>query len=132
MMKALSLLTGLAIATTIVIAADRQTETPKPIALDSTNFDANTAEGVVLIDFWAAWCGPCRMIAPTIDDLAEDYEGKAVIAKIDVDANPALADRFAIRSIPALKILKDGKVVDEFVGLASKRKISRALDRHLR
>ncbi len=104
----------------------------KPVALTKDNFDAKTANGVVLVDFWAEWCGPCKLIAPVIDELAKDYEGKATIAKVDVDSNPELAQKFKIQAIPNLKILKDGKIVDEIVGVAEKADIEKKLKKHLR
>ncbi len=84
----------------------------------------------VLIDFWAAWCGPCRMIAPVIEELAEDYAGKVKIGKLDVDNNPQVSMQYGIRSIPAFLIFKDGKVVDSFVGAVPKNYISERLDSH--
>jgi thioredoxin 1 len=120
---AVALLTSLS----LVSAADT-----KPLALTKDNFETSTAKGVVLVDFWAEWCGPCKLIAPTIEELAKDYEGKAVIAKVDIDSNPELAQKFQIQAIPNLKILKDGKVVDEIVGLADKKEIEKKLKKHLR
>jgi len=104
----------------------------KPIALTKDNFEAKAGKGVVLVDFWAEWCGPCKLIAPTIDQLAKEYEGKAVIAKVDFDANPELVRKFKIDAIPTLKILKDGKVVDEIVGFVPKEDITRKLNKHLK
>lgn len=120
---AAALLTSLS----LVSAADT-----KPLALTKDNFETSTAKGVVLVDFWAEWCGPCKLIAPTIEELAKDYEGKAVIAKVDIDSNPELAQKFQIQAIPNLKILKDGKVVDEIVGLADKKEIEKKLKKYLR
>ena len=134
MKKFLPLAATLVIAITAALAAgaNKKSDSPEPLALNQTNFAEETSEGVVLVDFWAEWCGPCKVIAPTIDELARDYEGKAVIAKVDVDSNPELAQKFGIRSIPNLKILKDGKVVDEIVGVANKKQIEKALEKQLR
>jgi thioredoxin 1 len=82
----------------------------------------------VLVDFWAAWCGPCRMIAPLVEQLADEYEGRAVIAKVDVDENPQVSMQYGIRSIPALVFFKDGKPVDQVVGAVPKRMLAERLD----
>jgi len=74
----------------------------------------------VLVDFWAAWCGPCRMLAPTVEELSGDFEGKAVVGKIDVDANQEFAAKYGVRNIPTVLIFKDGEVVDKQVGVAPK------------
>ena len=94
-------------------------------------FDQAVSQGVTLVDFWAGWCGPCKMLAPTIDQLAEAYEGKATIAKIDVDAEPNLARRFGVMSIPTVVILKDGAEVDRKVGLLPADAYTAALDAQL-
>ena len=92
----------------------------KYIELTNENFEATTKEGVALVDFWAPWCGPCRMIAPVIEELAEDFDGKAAICKINTDEQQELASKFAVRSIPTILIMKDGEVVETMVGAASK------------
>ena len=85
----------------------------------------------VLVDFWATWCGPCRMIAPAIEEIAADFEGKAVVGKVDVDEEPALAKRFGVMSIPTLIVMKGGKVVEQSVGARGKQDIAAMLNRHL-
>ncbi len=86
-------------------------------ALDETNFDAEVRDGVVLVDFWATWCGPCKMQAPIVEQVAGRLEGKAKVAKLDVDAAPKIAKRFDVRAIPTLVVFKDGKPEKRFVGL---------------
>jgi thioredoxin 1 len=93
----------------------------KYIELTNDNFDATVNNGVSLVDFWAPWCGPCRMIAPVIDELAEDFDGKANICKINTDEQQELAMKFGVRSIPTILIMKDGEVVETMVGAASKQ-----------
>ena len=95
------------------------------------NFDDATKQGVVLEDFWAEWCGPCRRLAPTVDQLASDFDGRAVVGKLDVDANPNVAARFQIRGIPTLLIFKNGELADTVVGLASKEDLAGRLEQQL-
>ena len=95
------------------------------------NFDEVTKSGVVLVDFWAEWCGPCRRLAPTVDALAGDFEGKVTVGKLNVDENPAVASRFQIRGIPTILILKDGQVADSVVGLVGKEELADKLNAQL-
>ena len=97
----------------------------KPITITDENFDVEVTKSdkPVLIDFWAAWCGPCRMIAPIVEELAIEYEGKAKIGKVDVDENQQTAIKFGVRSIPTLLIFKDGKLLDTIIGAVPKSQI---------
>jgi thioredoxin 1 len=92
----------------------------KYIELTNANFDSTIAEGVAMVDFWAPWCGPCRMIAPVIEELAEDFEGKAKICKVNTDEQQEVAAKYGIRSIPTILFFKDGQMVDQMIGAASK------------
>ncbi len=82
----------------------------------------------VLVDFWAAWCGPCRMVGPIIEEISGDYEGKAVVGKVDVDANQEFAAKYGVRNIPTVLVFKNGEVVDRKVGVAPKNSYTEAID----
>ncbi|GAB1611837.1 MULTISPECIES: thioredoxin [Mammaliicoccus] len=98
-------------------------------ATDS-NFDEQIKEGVNLVDFWAPWCGPCKMIAPVLEDLAKDVEGKANIVKLDVDENQETAAKYEVMSIPTLIVFKDGEPVDKVVGFQPKEQLEQVLAKH--
>ena len=85
----------------------------------------------VLVDFWAPWCGPCRMLAPTVDAIAEEYEGKAKVGKVNTDENPAIASKYQIQSIPTLMVFKGGELVDQMMGALPKEAITERLDKQL-
>jgi thioredoxin len=85
----------------------------------------------VLVDFWAEWCGPCRMMGPTVDQVASDYSGKVKVGKLDVDSNQQTAARYGIRGIPTLLLFKDGKIVEQKVGAIGKPEFQKMLDSHL-
>jgi len=101
------------------------------MALEVTKetFDQTIAKGVTLIDFWAPWCGPCRMQGPIIDELSEELKGKANIGKVNVDNEPELASQFGVMSIPTLILFKDGQPVDKMVGLQSKAVLQNKIQR---
>ncbi len=102
----------------------------KPTVVDGSNFDQVVLQSKtpVLVDFWAAWCGPCRMVAPMVEELAEEYEGKISFAKLDVDQNPKTASQYGIMSIPTLLIFKNGAPVSNIVGFRPKADLKRSLD----
>ncbi|MBD5164325.1 thioredoxin [Helicobacter sp.] len=98
------------------------------IELTEQNFDEIIKEGVVMVDFWAPWCGPCRMIAPVIDSLATQYEGKAKVCKVNTDEQQELATKFGIRSIPTIFFYKNGEKVDEMIGAATEQEFKDKLN----
>ena len=102
----------------------------KAIQITNLTFDekVSSSSRPVLVDFWAEWCGPCRMLSPTIDQIAEDYDGKVTVGKINIDEEPELARRFGVMSIPTLILFKDGSIVSRSVGVVSKDKIAAMLD----
>ena len=101
--------------------------------LTDANFKENVLDkkGIALVDFWAEWCGPCRMIGPVVEELANEYEGKALIAKVDVDENAELSQQYGVRSIPTILILKDGEVVDKHVGVTTKAALVEKIEKQL-
>lgn len=105
----------------------------KSLEVNETNFEQEVlkADKPVLVDFWAIWCAPCKMISPIVDDLAEEYADKLKVGKVDVDNNPHIAMKFGIRSIPTLLIFKAGKVVDQIVGAAPKKMLIDKISKHL-
>ena len=105
----------------------------KYLVVTDLNFKAEILESdkVALVDFWAAWCGPCMMLGPVIEELAGDYAGKAVIAKLNVDENPNTAAQYGIRSIPSLLVFKNGEVVDSIVGAVPKAFLLKKVEPHM-
>ncbi|NTW56008.1 MAG: thioredoxin [Chlorobiaceae bacterium] len=105
----------------------------KYLTATDQNFEAEIikADKVALVDFWAAWCGPCMMLGPTIEELAGDYEGKAIVAKLNVDENPQTAAKYGIRSIPSMLVFKNGEVVDQMVGAMPKNMIAKKIDQFI-
>ncbi len=93
--------------------------------------DVLKSEVPVLVDFWAEWCGPCRMMGPTVDQVARDYSGKVKVGKLDVDSNQQTASKYGIRGIPTILLFKDGKVVDQKVGAIGKPEFQKMLDSHV-
>lgn len=101
------------------------------ITLNQQNFDEITSKGVVLVDFWATWCGPCKMMAPNVEEIATEYKGKVTVGKVDVDECQELATRFGIMSIPTLIVFKDGEKKEVLVGYRLKTQIAQVLDKYL-
>ena len=98
---------------------------------ESFEQDVVRADGLVMVDFWAAWCGPCRMIAPVVEQLARDYAGRVTMAKLDVDSNPEAVTRFGVRSIPSILFFRDGAVIDQVVGAVPRATLEQRLQQHL-
>ncbi len=95
---------------------------------DASFKETITTNSLVVVDFWAEWCGPCKMIGPIVEDLAKEYEGKAVIGKLDVDENPEVCEEYGIRNIPTLLFFKNGEVADKIVGAAQKAALKEKID----
>lgn len=104
----------------------------EPLALDDSTFSQTINKfPLTLVDFWAPWCGPCRMMSPIIDEIGKDYLGKLVVGKINVDENPLVAGQFGISSIPTLLLFKRGQAVNKIIGSVSKNKINEMIKTHL-
>ena len=100
------------------------------LEITDSNFEETVlkSDKPVLVDFWAAWCGPCRMVGPIIDELSNEYEGKAIVGKVDIDSNQQYAAQFGVRNIPTVLVFKNGELVDRKVGVSSKNDYAQALD----
>lgn len=105
----------------------------EPIAVTDKSFDEEVLQSntPVLVDFWAEWCGPCRMVEPIVDEIASEYDGKAKVTKLNVDDNPEVSIKYNIRSIPALLIFKNGEVVDQVIGAVPKSHLKKQLEAQL-
>jgi len=99
--------------------------------LTDADFGESVKNGVVLVDFWATWCAPCRRLAPIVDQLAAEYNGKLTVAKVDIDENPMTPSKFMVRGIPTLLLFKDGDLKETVVGLETKDRLAQLIDKHL-
>ena len=103
------------------------------LEINDSNFKSEVSDSQipVLVDFWAPWCGPCKMVAPVLDEISKEYEGKVKVAKLNVDESPNTATEFGIRSIPTLIMFKDGKVLEQTIGVQSRENIKQMIDKSL-
>lgn len=100
--------------------------------LNEENFDSVTKDGVVLVDFWATWCGPCKMLSPIIDEIASEYAGKVVVGKVDVDENAEIARKYGIMAIPTIFIFNNGEIVEKITGYRLKRELQQILNEYVK
>ena len=107
-------------------------ETSGIITLTDDSFDSKTSTGLVLVDFWATWCRPCRMQSPIVESISEKMSGKVIVGKLDVDQNPAISNRFQVESIPTLILFKNGKPVEQFVGLTDEETLTSTIQKHIK
>lgn len=105
----------------------------KVVSVSDSDFDSSVvgSSTPALVDFWAEWCQPCKMLAPTVEELAEEYQGRLLVGKVNVDDNPSTATKFGIRGIPTLLLFKNGKVVQQLVGVKSKNEIKKIIEENL-
>ena len=105
----------------------------KPITVTDESFEQEieSSKGLVIVDFWAEWCGPCRMIAPAVRELADEYNGRVAVGKLNIDENPDTPQKYGVRSIPTLLLFKNGEVVESTVGVAGKEQLAALLDKHV-
>jgi thioredoxin 1 len=105
----------------------------KVVSISDSDFDSSVvgSSTPALVDFWAEWCQPCKMLAPTVEELAEEYQGRLLVGKVNVDDNPSTATKFGIRGIPTLLLFKNGKVVQQLVGVKSKNEIKKLIEENL-
>ena len=101
------------------------------IVLDGNSFQETIKEGVTVVDFWAEWCGPCQQMLPILEDFTKEVEGKAKVGKVNVDENPDIAGEFRVMSIPTLIVFKDGKPVEQLVGVQTKEKLNETIEKYL-
>ncbi len=101
------------------------------VTTDTFDRDVLQSDVPVLVDFWAPWCGPCRMVGPAVDEIASEFQGKAKVFKVNVDEQPEIAARYGVQSIPTLAVFKSGKVADQIIGAASKSAIAQKLNNHV-